>query len=366
MARKTVTLLPSTERALEKAGTNIKKARLRRNLPAELVAERAGISTDTLSSIEKGVSTVSIGAYAAVLHSLEAEKDLELLASDEEQKRRYRECNLRIRARATKRTRKKDYKEGDRPMIYITGDCHGEFEKFDIDLFPEQKEMTKEDFMIICGDFGGIWDKDASGGWETKMLDELDSKPFTTLFVDGNHENFDRLYSHPVEEWNGGKVHKIRPSVIHLMRGQVFMIAGKKIFTFGGAKSHDISGGILEYDDPDFFNKRMALEENFKSYRVNHYSWWEQELPSEEEMLEGITNLEAHGNEVDFIVSHCCATSTQALIGGGRYKRDYLNEYLEKIRQSVQFKKWFFGHYHNNKNVNAQEILLYEQIIRIV
>ena len=90
-------------------------------------------------------------------------------------------------------------------MIYITGDCHGEFEKFDIDLFPEQKEMTKEDFMIICGDFGGIWDKDAPGGWETKMLDELDSKPFTTLFVDGNHENFDRLYSYPVEDGTAEK-----------------------------------------------------------------------------------------------------------------------------------------------------------------
>ena len=251
-------------------------------------------------------------------------------------------------------------------MIYITGDCHADFTRFNTENFPEQKEMTKEDYVIICGDFGGIWDKDASGGWETKMLDELESKPFTTLFVDGNHENFDRLYSYPVEKWNDGKVHKIRPSVIHLMRGQVFTIAGKKIFTFGGAKSHDISGGILEYDDPDFFNKRMALEENFKSYRVNHYSWWEQELPSEGEMLEGITNLKAHGNEVDFIVSHCCAASTQALIGGGMYKRDYLNEYLEKIRQNVQFKKWFFGHYHDNKNVNAQETLLYEQIIRIV
>ena len=60
------------------------------------------------------------------------------------------------------------------------------------------------------------------------------------------------------------------------------------------------------------------------------------------------------------------AGSTQVLIGGGMYKRDFLNEYLEKIRQSVQFKKWFFGHYHDNKNINAQEILLYEQIIRIV
>ena len=105
MARKKVVLLPSTERALQKVGENIKKSRLRRNLHSELVAERAGISVDTLSAIEKGVSTVSIGAYAAVLHALGMDKDLELLGVDEEQKRRYREFNLQIRKRATKRSR---------------------------------------------------------------------------------------------------------------------------------------------------------------------------------------------------------------------------------------------------------------------
>ena len=111
MARKKVILFPSTERTLKKAGGNIKKARLRRNLHAELVAERAGISVDTLSAIEKGLSTVSIGAYAAVLHALGMEKDLELLGVDEEQKRRYREFNLQIRKRATKRFREKHKKD---------------------------------------------------------------------------------------------------------------------------------------------------------------------------------------------------------------------------------------------------------------
>ena len=115
MARKTVALLPSTERALEKVGANIKRARLRRNIRAELLAGRAGISVDTLSSIEKGVSTVSIGAYAAVLFSLGMEKDLELLGEDEEEKRRYRELNLKMRERATKRPKeKKSKKEMDR------------------------------------------------------------------------------------------------------------------------------------------------------------------------------------------------------------------------------------------------------------
>ena len=112
MARKTVALLPSTERTLEKVGANIKRARLRRNIRAELLAERAGISVDTLSAIEKGVSTVSIGAYAAVLHSLGMEKDFELLGADEEQKRRYSESNLQIRKRATKRTQEQKSKKG--------------------------------------------------------------------------------------------------------------------------------------------------------------------------------------------------------------------------------------------------------------
>ena len=112
-------------------------------------------------------------------------------------------------------------------MIYITGDCHQNFERFNASIFPEQKEMTKEDYDIICGDFGGVWSKDKESNEETMLMDWLDCKSYTTLFVDGNHENFDRLYQYPVEEWHGGKVHKIRPSVIHLMRGQIFDIEGK-------------------------------------------------------------------------------------------------------------------------------------------
>ena len=103
MARKTVTLLPSTERALEKVGANIKRARLRRNIRAELLAERAGISVDTLSAIEKGVYTVSIGAYAAVLAVLKLDNDLERIALDEEGKQRFKEHNLKKRERATKK-----------------------------------------------------------------------------------------------------------------------------------------------------------------------------------------------------------------------------------------------------------------------
>ena len=252
-------------------------------------------------------------------------------------------------------------------MIYITGDTHGDFRRFSVDSFYEQKEMTKQDenFVIICGDFGGVWDQEESKN-ERYWLKWLENKPFTTLFVDGNHSNFDRLYSYPVEEWNGGFVHKIRPHVIHLMRGQVFTIEDKKFFTFGGASSHDISGGILEPDDPFFHEKRQKLDRMGALYRVNHVSWWEQELPSEEEMKIGKENLTRHNNKVDFIISHSPSTSQLILMGGkGLYKPDRLTWYLDEIRVSTEYKRHIFGHMHISKAINGRDICLYEQIVRI-
>ena len=250
-------------------------------------------------------------------------------------------------------------------MIYITGDCHREYRRFNTQNFPEQKEMTKEDYVIVCGDFGGVWSFEKEDKEEKHLLDWLEEKPFTTLYVDGNHENFDRLYGYPIEHWQGGKVHKIRPSVLHLMRGQVFEICNRSIFTFGGASSHDISGGILEMDSPNFRREIKRLNRVGIPYRINHWSWWAQELPSEEEMEEGRRNLAEHNNTVDFIVTHCCASSTQQLLGREGFEDDIETRYLEEIRQNINFKKWFFGHYHDNQNVTEKEILLYEQVIRI-
>ncbi|MCR5331655.1 MAG: metallophosphatase family protein [Lachnospiraceae bacterium] len=250
-------------------------------------------------------------------------------------------------------------------MIFITGDTHGDFTRFNTKNFPEQREMTKDDFVIICGDFGGIWDPKEESKREKHDLDGLEERPFTLLFVDGNHDNFDRLNEYPEKEWKGGRVHEIRPHILHLMRGQVFEIDRKTIFTFGGAASHDITGGILEMSDPNFRKKRKQLEDDWIPYRVNHVSWWEQEMPSEAEMETGRKNLKDHNNAVDFIITHCCASGTQATFGRGILKPDPATEYLEYIRNTVSFRKWFFGHYHDNINVSEKEILIYEQKIRV-
>ena len=91
-------------------------------------------------------------------------------------------------------------------MIFVTGDCHSEFQKFSTDSFPEQKEMNKDDIVIICGDFGAVWDCDGISPSEAYWLSWLDEKPFTTVFVDGNHENFDRLNSEfEIVDFHGGR-----------------------------------------------------------------------------------------------------------------------------------------------------------------
>ena len=101
MSKRTVVVMPETQKILETMGEQIKMARLRRNLATELVAERAGISRATLWAVEKGTPTVSIGTYAAVLHALGGmDKDFELVAKDDELGRKLQDLNIQTRGRA--------------------------------------------------------------------------------------------------------------------------------------------------------------------------------------------------------------------------------------------------------------------------
>ena len=282
-------------------------------------------------------------------------------------------------------------------MIYVTGDTHGPEKigfhsmdgygpRFNMDNFPEQKEMTRDDYVIICGDFGGIWSYDSrydetmsafrettafehgESKRERYWLDWLSEKNFTVLFCDGNHENYDRLEkAYPEVAFHGGRAHQIRENVFHLMRGYVFELDGCRIFVFGGAESHDISDGILR---PYEFSSESEFERVYKraydadlQVRVDHVSWWERELPTQEEMDRGIRELEKYGNQVDFIVSHCGPRNVVSAAGFS--EKNVLGMYFDKIVDTVEFKKWFFGHYHDNRQIMSKWILLYEQIVRI-
>lgn len=250
--------------------------------------------------------------------------------------------------------------------VFITGDCHADFRRFNTSNFPEQKILDKDDYVIVCGDFGLIWDVSGESKEEKFWLKWLNDNPYTTLFIDGNHENFDRLYEYPVAKWHGGRVHELRPSVIHLMRGQVFDIAEKTFFAFGGASSHDADGGILHMEDPDYHDKKKRLDRDYIMYRIEHKSWWKEELPSEYEYEEGLRNLENIGNKVDYIITHCCDTKLQEEITGGRnYKSDRLTDYFSEIRNNCTYDKWFFGHYHKDIWITKKDRLVYKDIIEL-
>ena len=218
-------------------------------------------------------------------------------------------------------------------MIYVTGDCHGNFARFEQKNFPEQANMTKDDTVIITGDCGGVWFGDSR---DDETLDWLERLPFTLVFVCGNHENYDALERYPVAEWHGGKVHRVCPHVLHLMRGQVYELEGYRFFTMGGAKSHDTD------------------------HRINHLSWWQQELPSDEEYCEALQNLERCDWQVDYIITHCAPTSIAHM------ESDRLTDFLQDVQERTDFRYWLFGHYHDNRMIDTKHILLWEQIVQIL
>lgn len=228
--------------------------------------------------------------------------------------------------------------------IFITGDIHGTIDvrRLNADAFPEGKELTKDDYVIIAGDFGLLWDGKKEDQYWLKWLDK---KPWTTLFIDGNHENFDLLDAYPVEYWNGGKIHRIKPSIIHLMRGQMFNLNGKKWFTFGGASSVDILS------------------------RVEGVSWWRREMPSPEEYEEGLDTLDAYKWEADVVLTHTCSLDTLEEMSQRADFRmkpaDEVNKFLQRVQEDIKYKVWFFGHFHRNINLSNRQIVIYDQILEL-
>ena len=223
-------------------------------------------------------------------------------------------------------------------MIYVTGDTHGVFTRFlEKRMVDRNLYLTEEDYLIVCGDFGICWMPDRSFTYNCRFFDRV---PYTVLWVQGNHENYDMLQEFAVEEWHGGKVrHIVRDKVILLERGQIFEIEEKKFFTFGGASSHDA-----------------------------RTTWWPEELPSKREMFEGCKNLANVGNKVDYIITHCCASSIQQSVGrmqGQAYEVDVLTDYLEQVEEQVKYKYWYFGHYHEDRRVDEKHTLLYRAVLPV-
>lgn len=243
--------------------------------------------------------------------------------------------------------------------VYLTGDTHIpiDISKLNTKNFPDQKSLTRKDYVIVLGDFALLWHRDKEYEYWKEWLEK---KSFTVLWIDGNHENHEWIDSLPVSEWHGGKVHFVSDNIIHLMRGQVFEIEGKYFWTFGGALSLD------------------------RAFRRESLTWWAREEGSYAEQMEGIENLVSYPigvfSKVDYVLTHTCPASIVKGMFGVEPDGSVTGKYLDTVMDiisgeepeihfgSIPVKCWYFGHWHMEREYSFEDICfksLYNSVVKL-
>jgi len=235
--------------------------------------------------------------------------------------------------------------------IFIAGDTHSTISFKKIKQFKhdfKDKKLTKKDVLIIAGDFGFLWHHTRTNE-ERYWLKYLDYCPWSTCFVDGNHENFDVLDNLQKTEMYGNKVGIVGHSIFHLLRGNVYKINKRRILAIGGANSHD------------------------REYRQWGTSMWKQEVITDADIDNALKNLKTVNNKVDLVISHCApskwAMQIIPLSLASEWSQDQSEEQLQRLLDTgFEFQKWFFGHYHEDgtDSYNDKWVALFDEIIEVI
>ncbi len=218
-------------------------------------------------------------------------------------------------------------------MIYVTGDTHGDLDRFKT---KQAGRIKKNDTLIICGDFGFIWDGSKA---ESRALEWLAHRRYTILFVEGAHENYPMLGNYELVEYCGGMARRIADNIYMLRRGDVFTIDGKKLFAFGGGDDEEID--------------LMDLEEAPGLSR----------LPCDEETARARASLDAAGGAVDYIITYDASFKIKRFLKMESNSFNNLHAFLDEVARTYSFKKWFFGCYHMDKRVPPNYYCVYREIL---
>ena len=223
-------------------------------------------------------------------------------------------------------------------LVYITGDMHGDEARFSA---PELRKLKKGDTLLVCGDFGFLWEGTKA---EKKTLDKLGKLKYSVGFIDGVHENFELLEQYPVVDWNGGRARQISGRLYHLLRGEIYTIEGKTFFAMGGGVS----------PDDDF----RSLDDN----RMRR------EIPSREELDRAAANIAAAGGTVDYIVTHEPPMRIKSFLLLKDQARSPeitgLNTFFDEVGKACTFKRWFFGSMHADKYIATTHVAVFRKVYK--
>lgn len=260
--------------------------------------------------------------------------------------------------------------------VYVCGDTHGNYDlqklkpSVWVEAYARKDQPREENILIVAGDFGFHWTP-PGGGDETELKAFYESRPWTTLWIDGNHENFETIQHLPrVDIHTLGidlvplgdtkeTVGKSAEGVYHLQRGGIYSIQGRRIFVMGGAASID------------------------KNSRKEYLSWWKEEIPNREEASFALNNLKNYlieGEALDYVITHTVPGIVRegeellSLFQGPWEKRSIresikengseerpLNEllnicwsFIDQFQQGSDLKGWYFGHWHVDGTFKAR------------
>ena len=248
-------------------------------------------------------------------------------------------------------------------MIYLTGDCHGDMSRFKF------TDYQFNDIVIILGDFGGIFYNEskqfneARKEWEDDIFGTLGDQRCTFLFIDGNHDNIDRLENLPTQYKFGNQVGVASDNVYWLKRGHVYTIEDKKFLCMGGALSQD------------------------KHRRTEGVDWWRNENPTFKDWNKLELELLNNDYKVDYVLTHTPPefivtrilkwqaesdpnTPRWMIEEGTMFNKsnDPTSKTLSKVYDMTKFDIWFFGHMHANVTFKdyPKFVGLYEKIVPLV
>ena len=230
--------------------------------------------------------------------------------------------------------------------VYITGDTHGDIHEFYARMVPYK--LKEDDVLIITGDFGFDWDNSAIISW-LKLY-----HPYTVLFCDGNHENFDVLNKLKVENRFGGPVGVFSQNTYRLMSGHMYDIQGYKIFVFGGAASIDKDWRV----DPENIAWLGKL-------------WWKEEIPSRETYNLAKQTLQENNWTFDLFLTHTCPPDIKEIVLNGQALdfHDPVEHMIRRLENAIKknhgrYDSHWFGHFHVDADVDNRHCL-YKRVLKV-